>query len=468
MLELFVQLYRQSLKAQKLETDIEEDRNRLAIIQFFDDRNNIELERLQTETRADYTEVVEKYTSDLPSVAANRANIVTWLEGEQASRENAVNIVNQLWPQVYERSQAYFNICLDANFKEAWSLHRDACINMRKRLVDPYTLMLRNRKRVHQLKYRLVLVRSEKRGLALKASCATLSVASRNLNAARVAELTQDEQNLESELFPQQALLTLREGKLQQSQTNAIRDLVEPFLETAGRLPLPDDGPDAESGGEDPQPADSPTGFRPNSASPPSSGGPDETADEDLTLEDLVQRYTTAQLDLEILQRQLGAEQLSFRGVFKEVDHILTFTNLSPERYAVYVARCSREGIVLQTAAEARVETARDALLAAGGDIPQATARSQNRSPRSRRTTDTARVRNLRRRPVNDYRFSQRPVSPASVSSRSRSSIPEFGTTNSRGETASLSPSPGRDQTLEEYMRQQEIARDQEELRRQG
>lgn len=390
MVELLVQLYGQLLEVQRLKSRIDDDRTGLATLQFLHDRNVVEMNRLRDETRASYPAVVEKYTSDLPSMEEIQETTRTWIEEGEASLEQATIAVGQTWPQVYELSQKYFNRCLDANFEELWSMHRNACINMRQRLVDPHILVAQSRRDIHRLKYRLVLVGSEKRGLTLRLASAVRSEASRNDTAARIAELSEEERAIQSELFPEQAVLALRDDKLQQSQVNAGRDLLRPFLEAIGRLPRARDGSDVgddvpetdDSRGNDEQEgvvvqrSSTRPGLESNTATSPIPRTPAEPVREQSSSEELIQAYLTACTDLETLQRRLGAEQLSFRGPFKEVDHILTFSNMSPERYAAYVAKCTREGNALQTAAEARVENTREALIAAGGEIPPEPARS--------------------------------------------------------------------------------------------
>lgn len=464
MVHLLAQLYAESIEVERLKVRMEGDRTSLLTFQFMHDEANADWQWLSVGNRDDYVDVLQTCNNMRAGIPDHIGTVKGWLEEGQASLERGIEKVGKLWPQVYELSQEYFDACFDANFGTVWSAHRVACINMRRRLVDPNALIVTSRGEVHRLKYELMLVRREIRNLALQATTASLSEATRTRNTNRTAELVRSEQDIGSQLFPLQAVLALREEKLQQSQTNAIRDLIEPLLGSAGAMPPPRRDSEAGSSVDSLQRSSLAAG-----GSSPAPATAEETTIDEPTLEDLMDRYRTCRNGLEMLQRQLGEEKLSRRGRYNEVDNILTFTNLGPEQYAAFIARHSETADRILANAEEELHQAQEVLLAAGGQVPAESIASENPSIRSRRTTDTARVRNLRRRRINDYRFSQRPVRPASMTTRSRNarSIPEFGTLNSWYDgTAQLTPSPGRDQRLRQYQREQDLIRDQENQRR--
>lgn len=289
---------------------------------------------------------------------------------------------------------------------------------------------------------------------------------------ARVAKLSNDVAAVDAELKPAQDVLDLRLKMWEEHQDLLIQNCIIPLLVTAGVI-ADDDQRSAQSvdSHRSQDMATSQGSGDSHAGSRASSGGSSQA--------ELIVRYEQARDNLETLQRDFGAKQLLLRAKDSEAEYFLTFTNASPSRYSEYVARQLQAESESLVHAEEEFRTARDELLSAGGTIPSTPPPTtlnldRNRNPigsRSSnttwRSTDTTRVRRMNRRPVNEYRFSQRPVRPASISTGARSGNVNLGSPGSRSaNTTAMTPSPGRDQTLRDYRRMQEDYRLQEEQRR--
>lgn len=404
----------------------------------------------------------------MPLIDAATNDLKTLIEERQASLEQYIGELNNLWTQVYELSWAYFNECLKANFDAIWSLGRNDCIKMRKTLVDTSDSIVKRRRDIHRLRVRLVFIHTEQRTLKSRATAATLTEAARVGITDRLTELSDEERCVETELFSQQGALTLREGMIQESQAKAIQEIIRTKLESARRLLSLSGASDSGYSDQTVRSASEPideTSHHSRSQSPEPTTTP---VPGEPSLEDVLEEYTASRRDLEALQAQFALEWLGVRDQSDEVDYLLTFTSLSPQTYAAHISRRREVGIGLLAAAEFRFEQAQEALLEAGIALPVAsTRREEEEGSRSRRSTETARVRKLNRRRSNKYRFDQLPTSPASMTSGSRRSTLQLRTASRRsGTTASMSPSPRRNQRLDEYQQEQDRVRQEQEQRR--
>jgi hypothetical protein len=447
----------------KLEDRLVECGKMICSVQRIEDVASVELARLGPILRAKYPEFAaaseRRHAEALAAKPALLAERLSLKEDLNQQQQRAM----QGWLQMCKHAPAYFNQCLEAGFREAWSLGEQNCLALRP-VLDILDLNQRAKSKLRKLSYKQVNVRSTQwkaeKGIRDASSSVLPDTLGRRLDLIRAKRFADDMDAVKAEMHLLQAEIADRDEVLRLLMRNVLFDFIGQDVEVIRQMKAKEMESTERINDHSVSDQDEATRSTPDSKS----------MSQDTEHAELYEVFEDARLYLEEMQEEIALYRSHMLNEMNQARHMLTFSDSSPASFAARQASKRQEHDEILRKAEGAFEIARSDLLASGAQITPSSPRdlkrplgggrgrdarsSKSKARGSAASANSFKIRHLDRRRLNEWRTRpQSVVSESGVTKRSSANLSGLGSGRSRSPAAS--PESYRQRKLKEYVAEQ-------------